>query len=293
MSGSRRPQICIITPTFNSEGTLPACLQSVATQSYAALEHLIIDNLSADRTVEVAEEFRRKYGRIRIISEADEGVYDAMNKGLRSCSSEWVYFLGSDDELKPEVLVQIFERPELESLDFIYGNVWKKQAGQSYDGAFTLHQILHQNICQQAIFYRRSLFERLGMFNLRYRIWADWDFNWRCFADRGVRKEYVPLVIAAYNDAGFSSMSDDEVFKRDAPSLLVKYYGDVLTPNELDDFISPRLGRMIEKQGLLKNIPLLISIGKQTNRLFFYLKTGLYWKRRTVFKQLGSRGRAG
>jgi glycosyltransferase involved in cell wall biosynthesis len=250
---------------------------------------LIIDNLSADRTVEVAEEFRRQYGRVRIISEPDEGIYDAMNKGLRSCSSEWVYFLGSDDELERGVLEQIFERPDPESLDFIYGNVRKKRAGQIYDGAFTLDKILNQSICQQAIFYRRSLFERLGMFNLRYRIWADWDFSWRCFADRDVRKEYVPLVIAEYNDGGFSSASDDEVFKLDAPALLAKYYGDILTPNELHDLISPRLGRMIEKRGLLKNIPLLISIGKQTNRLFFYLKTGLYWKRKTVLKQLGSR----
>jgi glycosyltransferase involved in cell wall biosynthesis len=290
MSRSHSPQICIITPTFNSESTLPACLQSVAAQSYAALEHLIIDNLSADRTVEVAEEFRRKNGRIRIISEPDEGVYDAMNKGIRSCTSEWVYFLGSDDELKPGILEQIFERPDPENLDFIYGNVWKKRAGQIYDGAFTLNKILYQNICQQAIFYRRSLFEHLGMFNLRYRIWADWDFSWRCFAARNVRKEYVPLVIAAYNDGGFSSMSDDEVFKLDAPALLVKYYGDILAPNELHDFISPRLGRMIEKRGLLKNIPLLISIGKQTNRLFFYLKTGLYWKRKAVLKQPSSRG---
>lgn len=198
------PLISIIIPTYNSSGTLRRCLESLLKQTFTDFEVLVMDGCSKDDTVSIAEELSRQFdGRLSIVSEPDKGVYDAMNKGILRSKGEWLLFLGSDDRLYNEtVLASIATLPRLAKYDLVYGNAIFQHCQQIYDGQFSLAKIVYErNICHQAIFYKKSLFEIVGNYDLTYSIYADYDYNIKCFSQPGIRYRYVDLVISEYNES--------------------------------------------------------------------------------------------
>ena len=120
--GSSLPKVSIIIVTYNASNTLQRCLDSVFKQEYPNLELVIIDGESNDNTVEIIKANKEK---IHFwTSEKDEGIYDAMNKGLEKITGEWVYFLGADDQLLDGFSSLSFE---LKLKDTIYyGSVLKE-----------------------------------------------------------------------------------------------------------------------------------------------------------------------
>ncbi|MBK7372369.1 MAG: glycosyltransferase [Saprospiraceae bacterium] len=115
-------KISIITPTFNSAGTIKDTLQSIATQSYKEVEHIIVDGMSTDNTLNIASTFPHVS---KIISEPDLGIFDAMNKGIRSSTGDIVGILNSDDYYAHDkVLEYVAAAFKNNSLDAIYGNVY-------------------------------------------------------------------------------------------------------------------------------------------------------------------------
>jgi len=169
---------------------------------------------------------------LRYLSEPDEGVYDAMNKGIQLTSGEFLYFLGAGDRLLPGVLeavaAEIRQLPcqgKTSRPTLLYGNVNWSWYSRPYDGRFNRFKLLRRNICHQAIFYQRSVFERLGFYNTKYRSLADWEFNIRCFNDRGIRKRYIPLRIADFEGGGKSAITPDLAFQADFPRVRWQRYG--------------------------------------------------------------------
>ena len=215
MSSPLRPQlimnsplISVITTTFNSGAKIAATVASVLSQKKELYEFLVIDGGSTDGTL---EHLCAQGSALRWFSEPDEGIYDAMNKGIRLTSGEFLYFLGAGDRLLPGVLeavaAEIRKLPgqaQTSRPTFLYGNVDLSDCNRPYDGRFNRFKLLRRNICHQAIFYQRSVFERLGFYNTKYRLLADWEFNIRCFNDRGIRKRYVALRVADYEGGGES-----------------------------------------------------------------------------------------
>ena len=203
------PYLSIIIPTRQAERTLKVALDSILEQSFANLEILVMDSVSTDNTLAIAREAADGDGRVLVFSEPDKGVYDAMNKGIQRARGEWVYFLGSDDRLHDEkVLKDVFSLPDKDGYDLLYGNVVGPSYRGAYDGVFTYEKLLIRNVSHQACFYRRSLFVRLGDYKLRYRAYADWEFNIRCFSDPRVRIRFVDRVIASFGPGGLSSRHD-------------------------------------------------------------------------------------
>ena len=185
-----------------------------------------------ERTDATLAHLRAQGSALRCLSEPDEGIYDAMNKGIRLTSSEFLYFLGAGDRLLPGVLeavaAEIRKLPcqgETSQATLLYGNVDWSIYSRPYDGRFNRFKLLRRNICHQAIFYQRSVFERLGFYNTRYGSLADWEFNIRCFNDQGVHKRYIPFRIADYEGAGKSSTTPDLAFYAEFPHLIRQYYG--------------------------------------------------------------------
>lgn len=203
------PYLTIIIPALQAAGTLRASLESVLGQDFRNYEVLIMDGVSRDGTLDIAAEYCARDERLRLYSEPDKGVYDAMNKGIQRARGEWILFLGSDDKLHdPRVLTIFAGTPGLETLDMVYGNVVSPSYKGVYDGEFDLRKLLHRNMPHQAIFHKRSLFARMGGYTIRYRGYADWDFNIRCFKETGIRKRYIDLVVAYFGADGVSSRHD-------------------------------------------------------------------------------------
>lgn len=221
---SAAPIFSIIVPTFNASATLRACLDSIVIQSCSDFEVVIMDGGSPDDTVEIAEDYTEALaGRLKVHSARDHGPYDAMNRGIVISGGTWVFFLGADDNLYEEAtLARVASYiGEQEHSDLVYGDVILRSTSSRYAGAFTLDRLqFQQNICHQSIFYRRELFDSIGPYNLRYPIWADWDFNIRCFSNPALVTQYMDLVVADYNDISGLSASEDEEFKKRLPAFL-------------------------------------------------------------------------
>ncbi len=216
------PYITIIMPTLRAERTLSTSLDSVLGQQFRNYELLIMDSLSGDGTLAIAAEYSTRDERIRVFSEPDEGVYDAMNKGIQKAKGEWILFLGSDDKLHDDGVLQAFASVTgLNGLDLVYGNVISPSYKGIYDGEFTFEKLLKRNMPHQAIFYRRELFQRIGRFKIRYKGYADWDLNIRCFKDNAVRVRYTEQVIAWFGADGISSRHD------------VPFLREVMVPEQL------------------------------------------------------------
>ena len=226
------PFFSIIIPTYNSAQTLTACLESILNQSFQNFEILIIDGYSTDDTTSIIKKYAGfANSTIKWLSEKDKGIYDAMNKGLKLAKGEWIYFLGSDDKLNNQDVLQKIATLYKVDYDVVYGNVeiigdtsWAKN-GDLYDGIFDFSKLLQKNICHQATFYRMKCFDgHSNIFNIDYTLCADWDFNFRCWAKRNFL--FVDLTIADFYGGGETTKNNnDKAFSRDFNKNLLEYFG--------------------------------------------------------------------
>lgn len=221
------PYFSIIIPTLNAANTITDCIDSVLSQNFPSFELLIFDGLSEDHTINLVKSYEDH--RIVFVSEADTGVYDAMNKGINCAKGKWLYFLGSDDKLNDAyVLEDIYECTQHYTEKILYGNVlingdslWFKN-GQIYNGEFCLEKLFSGNICHQAIFYNRSVFETIGLYNTKYHTCADYDFNLKAYSHYCFR--YIERVISVFRTGGLSFRSVDLDFRDDFFSNILTYY---------------------------------------------------------------------
>jgi len=214
------PILSIITVVRNGAASLEACINSVIQYASPDIEYIVIDGGSTDGTIEVLRQHSETITYWR--SEPDQGIYDAMNKGLKVAHGQWVLFLGSDDELaiSPEKLIPHLKSPQT----LYYGNAYWKHSGRTHDGRFSAAKLACTNLCQQAVLYPKAALKK-HPYNLRYRYQADWELNMRCFSDPEFHFEYLPLTIAIYNDAtGVSTVSRDLALEADYISLLWRHF---------------------------------------------------------------------
>ena len=187
-------------------------------QTFTDFEVLIIDGVSKDNTLFIASKFNDP--RIKIMSEPDEGIYDAMNKGIKQAKGEWLYFFGSDDTIYDiSVLDTVFREICKGKIDIIYGNVVVNEG--VYDGVFDFTKIQYNNICHQAIFYSHRVLYELGGYNVKYHVFSDYDFNLRWFFCKKYKYIYIDKIIANFSSTGYSSKYNDD-FYEDLYSKLVR-----------------------------------------------------------------------
>jgi glycosyltransferase involved in cell wall biosynthesis len=223
------PLFSVITPTHNCIVKLPPTSQSVLSQSQGSdlFEYILSDGDSTDGTNHWINKLSSEDHRVRAWSEPDFGIYDAMNKAIVRARGKFLYFLGAGDILLPDVLLavaQVVQRKNINSKSLMcYGNVIWGDKGR-YGGRFTRMRLVNQNICHQAVFYDRRIFEHHGLFDSNYRICADYEFNMRCFADSNIQKVYLNFDIALYEGTGVSQFGD-KTFQQAFPALIRQHLG--------------------------------------------------------------------
>ncbi|GAB4199829.1 MAG: hypothetical protein OHK0057_28660 [Thermoflexibacter sp.] len=201
------PFISVITPTFNADKTLIACIESVASQTYPYFEHWIIDGLSTDNTMEIIKEYTSKYTHLKYISEKDTGIYNAMNKGITLAKGDWLYFLGADDRLyAKDVLFSVFTNESVEKYTLIYGDFFNEREQKiiSYkEVKLDKYFFLEQTICHQTVFTHKSVFETIGSFDERFKICADRKLIYDYF-NKEIKTFYIDQTIVNYAGTGVS-----------------------------------------------------------------------------------------
>lgn len=270
------PKITVITVAYNAAATITQTINSVFNQTYSNLEYIIIDGKSSDGTVEIIKKFQYKLG--YCISEKDQGIYDAMNKGIKASTGDWIIFLGADDVFyNKEVLTNIFINNKVDSIDFMYGNVILKSKGKVYGGGKSYHELIARNINHQSVFYNKIVFDKMGFFNLKYPILADFELNLRIFRDPTITKKYIPQVITIYNDKGISNNIIDGNFFKDQLEYFLMI--DKISPKDRrlqPYFFYYGFAEFLNKKRIegLKNIIYALTFGKR--KFYYFLVSGKY-----------------
>ena len=193
----RVPLLSVIIVSYNAVSTVRSAIESVLGQKDTEL--IVIDGASTDGTAEVINEYVRDIA--CYISEPDSGIYEAMNKGVLYAMGKWVYFLGSDDRMVPDIVSIIEPTLELNEFDLIYGAI-QYTSGKYFKSNFSIKTILHNTIHHQSAFYKRSILIR-HKFDVTFRIIADYEINLIIYlTDRSVKN--IPQVIAVCLDGGSS-----------------------------------------------------------------------------------------
>lgn len=211
--------ISVITVCRNAEKAIQDAADSVLAALGAGDEWVLQDGASTDGTLEFLRSLQ--YPGVRLESQPDNGIYDAMNRAVRRASGDFILFIGADDRLciRLDDMRGRLSRPRT----LYYGDVWRITSQDRYAGAFDGRKLSRTNICQQAIFYPACVFAKHA-FDCRYPHQADWVFNMACFADPSIEFEYIPEIVAEYGQGGLSSMRMDTAFQRDYRRLLRRYF---------------------------------------------------------------------
>ena len=204
-------QISLITATYNAGLTLPNCLQSVAQQTIVP-EHLIIDGGSTDATMDIAQTHCAH--QLQVFSKPDNGIYDAMNKGIRKSTGEIVGILNADDfYASSHVLEKVVNVFKNESIDACYGDLcyvdyhdpdkivryWQSKDynyQKFYNGWMPPHP---------TFFVRRSAYDRFGLFNLDLGSAADYELMLRFLVRQRLKTAYIPEVLVKMRIGGISN----------------------------------------------------------------------------------------
>lgn len=212
--------LSIIIPTYNSAIVLQRALDSIVDQTFTDWEVLVMDGVSTDDTLKVAQSYNDN--RIRIYSEPDKGIYDAMNKGIKKAQGEWLYFLGSDDYLLTQDTLQTLFSHDIDNYDVVYGDVQSPSLPIIHRKEWTLNNIT-ANRCHQAIFFKKKIFSKLKLYDTQYLYLADFEFNLRWFLSKHVKNKYIPIEIAYFSPNGVSEKNTDDIFWKKFDYLVIKY----------------------------------------------------------------------
>jgi glycosyltransferase involved in cell wall biosynthesis len=207
-------KITIITPTFNSAKNITNLLKSVSSQGYKNLEHIIIDGESTDNTLCIIKKW--KSHKVILHSSRDEGVYDAMNKGLSFATGEFVGFLNSDDVFSSKnTLNTISQFLRKSGADICYGDLFYLDTKDSSKivrrwktGNYKFEKFRSGWLAPHPTFYvRNSLIKKHGKFDINYRLASDVDFIIRYLTAKNIEEIYIPYVLVLMKNGGISNNS--------------------------------------------------------------------------------------
>ncbi|MHA4843854.1 glycosyltransferase family 2 protein [Flavitalea antarctica] len=211
-----KPTISIITACYNSGTTIKDTLESVRTQTYAQtgkIEHLIIDGQSADDTLEKVRRFKHI---ARCISEKDQGVYDAMNKGIILAQGDVIGILNSDDVYASNTVIEqvmkAFEDPAVDAvygdLQYVASNDINKIVRYWRSGYFSVRNFYFGWMPPHPTFFvRSSVYKQTGTFNLTLRSAADYEIMLRILLKHKLQARYIPEVLVKMRTGGISNAS--------------------------------------------------------------------------------------
>lgn len=248
-------KISVITVCLNSEKTIEQTIQSVINQNDDNYEYLIIDGRSTDRTLEIVGKYKNNIA--EIISEPDSGIYDAMNKGIALASGDIIGIINSDDWYEPKAFEKVRKCFQESDTEAVYGRM-----NLIYENGETeilipsdIEKIRYEmEIPHPTVFLKKELYERYGVFQLRYAIAADYEFILKLYV-KGVRFTYIDQSLANFRMGGISVQQGETCIKE---TLMIsqKYlrYAPLEKRSSIKNIILHRR-QALYFENMLKNFP--------------------------------------
>lgn len=206
-----RPTFSIITVSYNSFNTIRDTLNSLLNQTCSDFEYIIIDGGSTDDTQEIILEFEKKFIKSGVLftwlSEKDNGIYDAMNKGIALSNGEWVGIVNSDDFLDPAALEIIKKEINKKESDVIHGNIrlFSDHKTTILKPCLDLKQLNYtMTIFHPSVFVKNVVYKKISSFDLSFKLSSDWDLIKRIY-NLGFKITYVDSIISNFRSGGAGS----------------------------------------------------------------------------------------
>lgn len=198
-------KISIITITYNSERTIEETIQSVINQKYENLEYIIVDGGSTDNTLNIVNKYKENI--TKFISEPDEGISDAFNKGIKQATGEIIGIINSDDMLNSNALNELNNVIEKEpKYDVYYGNgiIFDEKSNYIYKPTNKIEDILkYMFICHPATFVKKTAYEKYGVFDIKYKCAMDFELLSKMYLN-GAKFKYVDYECTWFRLGGTS-----------------------------------------------------------------------------------------
>lgn len=202
-------KISLITVCYNSEKTIEDTLKSVLNQTYKNYEYIIIDGLSKDNTLNIIKQYESRFnGKLKYISEKDNGLYDAMNKGIKLATGDMVGILNSDDILYDQNVFDLINKSFAKNIDGVYSNLvlmnndftkitrnFKSKKSTKKKGFHPPHPTLY---------VKKDIYNKYGNYNINYKIAADLDFMYRII-NNNVNLKYIDSYFVKMRTGGLST----------------------------------------------------------------------------------------
>ncbi len=225
---NQKSKISVITVCYNAESEIEKTILSVLNQNYNDIEYIIVDGKSKDKTIDVISRYRNKIS--KFISEKDDGLYDAMNKGIRIATGEWLCFMNAGDTFTNSyVLTNVFSEQIDSNVGVIYGDVELDYSNygkviKRMDNLHGRNQAL--DICHQSTFTRASILKKME-YDTSFKIVADMNTFYKIWKE-GFAFVYKPICIASFEAlGGVSSIKYINSFKERARVRGARWYNSI------------------------------------------------------------------
>ncbi len=284
------PVISIITPSYNQGQFIEETIVSVLNQDYPNIEHIVIDGSSTDHTLEILKKYE---GKIKWISEKDEGQVDAVNKGFKVAQGEILGWLNSDDVYEPDCIEKVVEyfisNPDVL---LVYGNGFQMNTDGSLkvpfkSGPVTFKKLSKKNpLLQPSIFFRKEVLSKVGYLDIHYQYVMDYEFWVRIFKKYEHQTAYLPVYLSSWRLHGEAKTSRsrgkiyDEIFevltryyKKISSSWMVWYIAEILLGYNSNKGIKYFILR--QKWPLVSSLRILIQRFGYFKAMVYFLRFGI------------------
>ncbi len=204
------PRVSIITVCYNAAETIGRTLESVYAQKYTKIEHIIVDGGSDDDTMRLVERYADRV--THSVSEPDDGLYHAMNKGIDLASGDLMLFLNADDAFvhptSLQTAIRAIQQAPADAGLYCGGVVWANPdqgwARPRRVDRISRTSLYRGSLPHQAMFIRRDVFDRVGMYDTSYEVVADYEWCLRAMLRHGVAFEPIDVLLAVFMNGGVS-----------------------------------------------------------------------------------------
>ena len=228
------PKISIVTINYNNKIGLNKTIESVVNQTYKNFEYIIIDGGSTDGDVEIIKTYQNQIN--YWVSEPDKGIYNAMNKGIKAASGDFIIFMNSGDIFSNNLVLEEVYQHLTPEFDLYYGDYNRIKPNSNRRKTFpeklNFSFFYSGSLSHQSTFFRRTLFDEIFLYNEDNKIVSDWEFYIYAICYRNVKYKYLNMVISDFDFTGISANPKFKDLERlERKNTLEKYF-----PSFVEDY---------------------------------------------------------